>query len=93
MGSAIKLKLSGIHLLLKVFCFEAFVNRSTGKSFTNKVQVGVIFNKKYFIGTYRQLTATLILLSILLIFDIIKVESIQAVCTLISIVYKKVVPI
>ena len=39
-----------------------------------KVQVDVTFDQKYFIGTYWQLTATLILLSILLIFDIIKVE-------------------
>ena len=37
MGSAIKLKLfSGIHLLSKVFCFEAFVNCIAGKSFMNK---------------------------------------------------------
>ena len=51
MGSAIELKLfSGIHLLLKVFCFEAFVNRiAMCKNFT---QVGVIFNKKYLIGPY-----------------------------------------
>ena len=38
MGSAIKLKfVLGIHLLLKVFHFEAFVNCSVGNnSFTNK---------------------------------------------------------
>ena len=36
-GSAIELKLfSGIHILLKVFCFEAFVNSIVGKSFMNK---------------------------------------------------------
>ena len=109
-GSAIKLKLfSGIHLLLKVFRFEAFVNRITGKSFTSKSTSRCDFAENYFyrllsainsnvdfivnsidfqynidnktfmqsseinilIGAYRQLTTTLILLSILLIFDTI----------------------
>ena len=75
-GTYIKLKLfSGIHLLLKVFCFEAFVNHSMGNSFMNKVQVGVIFDKKYFICSYQQLTAMLILLSILLIFDVRNMET------------------
>ena len=61
-GSAIELKLfSGIHILLKAFRFEAFVNCITGNSFTNKVQVGVIFAKNIFIGSYWQLTAMLIL--------------------------------
>ena len=60
---------SGIHLLLKVFRFEAFVNRIAGNSLTEKVQVGVIFDEKYF---YRLLsTINSNLLSILLIFDII----------------------
>ena len=37
MGRAIDLKLfSGIHLLLKVFSFERFVNCIAGKSFMNK---------------------------------------------------------
>ena len=37
MGRAIELKhFSGIHLLLKVFHVEPFINRITGKSFTNK---------------------------------------------------------
>ena len=36
-----------------------------------KVQVGVIFDEKNFIDAYRQLIATLILLSILSIFNII----------------------
>ena len=55
MAIAIKLKLfSGIHLQLKVFHFEAFVNCITGNSFMTKVQVGVIFDKKYF---YRLLLA------------------------------------
>ena len=54
-GSTIELKLlSGIHLPLKVFCFEAFVNCIAGNSFINKVQVGVIFGEKYF---YRFLLA------------------------------------
>ena len=36
-GSAIELKrFSDVHLLLKVFRFEAFVNRITGNSFMNK---------------------------------------------------------
>ena len=30
-----------------------FVNRSAGNSFTNKVQVGVIFEEKYFYKRYR----------------------------------------
>ena len=54
-GSAIKLKLySGIHLLLKVFCFEPFVNRIAGKSFMNKSTSKYNFDKKYF---YRFLLA------------------------------------
>ena len=76
-GCAIELKLfSGIHLLrIKSVQFEAFVNCSAGNSFTNNI----------FIGAYWKLTAKLILLSIL---SIIKVDSIQAACTLISIAYK-----
>ena len=30
------LLISGIHLLLKVFCFEAFVNRIAGKFYEQK---------------------------------------------------------
>ena len=59
MGSAIELKLfSGIHLLLEVFRFEAFVNCIVGKSLRTKVQVGVILTRNIFIGFYWQLTAT-----------------------------------
>ena len=52
-GSAIELKLfQAFHLLLKVFRFEAFVNRIEGKSFTSK-STSVIFDEKYF---YRLLS-------------------------------------
>ena len=73
MGSAIKLKLfSGIHLLLKVFPFQVFVNHIAGKSFMNKSTSRCDFWQEIFlIASYQQLTATFILLSILLIFDII----------------------
>ena len=100
MSSAIELKLfSGIHLLLKVFHFEAFVNRITGNNkstsrcdFRQEIFyrllsainsnvdfiVNSIYNKIFmqsseniFIGSYWQLI-TLVLLSILLIFNIIK---------------------
>ena len=55
MGSVIKLKLfSGIHLLLKVFCFEAFVNHIAGESFTIKSTSSCNFDEKYF---YRLLSA------------------------------------
>ena len=56
MGNAIKLKLfSDIHLLLKVFRFEVFVNHSMGNSFMNKsTSIDVIFNEKYF---YRRFLA------------------------------------
>ena len=51
--SAIELKLfSGIHLLLKVFRFKAFVNHSA--VLRTKVQVGMILDGKYF---YRCLSA------------------------------------
>ena len=55
MGAAIKLKLfSGIRLLLKVFHFEAFVNRIMGKSFTNKSTSRCDFWREMF---YRLLSA------------------------------------
>ena len=55
MDSAIKLKrFSDIHLLLKVFHFEAFVNCIADKSFTNKSTSMCNFDKKYF---YRLLLA------------------------------------
>ena len=54
-GSVIKLKLfSGIHILLKVFRFEAFVNRIAGKGFTNKRTRRCGFDENYF---YRLLSA------------------------------------
>ena len=59
---------SGIHLLLKVFRFEAFVNRSAGNSFINKITSRCDFQQdNYFIGAYWKLTAILIkfLLSVL----------------------------
>ena len=50
MGSAIKLKLfSGIHLLLKVFHFEAFVNHIVGKSFMNKSTSRCDFQQEIFL--------------------------------------------
>ena len=54
-GSTIQLKLfSDIHLLLKVFCFEAFVNCIAGKGFMNKSTSRCDFDEKYF---YRLLLA------------------------------------
>ena len=54
MGSAIKLKLFiGIHLLLKAFCFETFVNHSAGNNFVNKSTNRCDFLCKYF---YRRLS-------------------------------------
>ena len=70
-GNAIKLKLfSGIHLLLKVFHFEAFVNRIADKGFMSKSTSKCDFRRElFFIGSYRQSTTMLILF--LQIFDII----------------------
>ena len=54
-SNAMELKLfSSIHLPLKVFIFEAFVNCIAGKSFTNKSTSRSDFDEKYF---YRLLLA------------------------------------
>ena len=76
MGSGIKLKFFRHSSNIKVFCSEAFVNLSARNSFTSKSTYMCDFlTRNIFIHAYRQVTTTLILLSILLTFDIIKLES------------------
>ena len=66
--------LRAICKILQVFCkisASLYNCKILQVIFAGKVQVGLIFMRNIFIGSYWHLTATLILLSILLIFDII----------------------